>query len=359
MLRTAFILASLTFISLGAYAQESEEEEAEEREAARAGTGGSMSGWAEVPEWVRLMNSEHPDVLKVMGAYEAYYRTHPFEKNIDTKRYKRFVHDAVHDPQPRDPEGREEYRHDLQHYVNASHDLLAERSVNWTCIGPFDYDNTAASKSYAQGAAHVYTVEQSTVDPNLIWAGTATAGVWKSIDKGLSWTNSTKEQMEKFCQAVEPDPYNTGWAYAGLGSDLMKTTDGGGTWTEVGGGVFSAGTRNIYEIVVHPTQNNKVLLACSDGLWKSTDWGANFQQAQIGEWQEIELKPNSPDTIYAVKKTYWGLAQSAHLGFDLYYAAHGDRRDTSSAELGVCPGHRQRQRRQRAVRDLQKREQGS
>ena len=52
----------------------------------------------------------------------------------------------------------------------------------WTCIGPYDFDIDAASRSYAPGAAHVYTVEQSVSNTSVMYAGTATAGLWKSID---------------------------------------------------------------------------------------------------------------------------------------------------------------------------------
>ena len=154
MLRTTLILASLTFMTVGAQAQEAEEEQ----EMERSGSGAATSTWSEVPEWVRLMNSEDPDVLRVIGAYEAYYREHRFEKNSDTQNYKRFVREAIHDPEPRDPQAREDYRQGLRDYMDASEQLLAERSVNWTCIGPFDYDNTAAAKSYAQGSAHVLSL---------------------------------------------------------------------------------------------------------------------------------------------------------------------------------------------------------
>ena len=278
-------------------AQVWENEEQEER----AGEEAPQSHWDVVPEWVRLLYTEDPEPQQVIGAFESYYRMHPFERNSDTRRYERWLREVNHSVEPRDPEARGEYRHGLGAYVQASRDL-ADRAVNWTCIGPFDYDNTSAAKSYAQGAAHVYTVEQSTVNTNLLWAGTATAGVWRSMDKGLTWTNSTKDQMEKFCQAVEGDPFNASIAYAGLGSDLMKTTDGGNTWTEVGGGLFTPGTRNIFDIVVHPTNSLRIMLACSDGLWRSSDGGANFTQLLTGYWQEIEVKPGSPETVYAVKR---------------------------------------------------------
>jgi hypothetical protein len=33
------------------------------------------------------------------------------------------------------------------------------------------------------------------VNTNLLYAGTANAGVWKSTDKGLNWTDVTKNLM--------------------------------------------------------------------------------------------------------------------------------------------------------------------
>ncbi|MBK8340918.1 MAG: choice-of-anchor J domain-containing protein [Flavobacteriales bacterium] len=294
-MRTVALFALLTLM-LGVQAQEAEEEQ-------RGGAEAPHSASSEVPEWVRLMNSEDPDVLRVIGAYEAYYREHRFEKNSDTQNYKRFVREAIHDPEPRDPVARDDYRQGLRDYMDASEQLLAERSVNWTCIGPFDYDNTAAAKSYGQGSAHVYTVEQSTVNPNLLYAGTATAGVWKSTDKGLNWTNVTKNLMGKFVQAVELDPVNQNVAYAGLRADLMKTTDGGVTWNEVGGPTFvDSASREILDIVVRPGNSNLVLAACSDGLWYSNNGGSTFTLKLPGYFQEIELCPSAPDSVYVVKR---------------------------------------------------------
>ena len=36
--------------------------------------------------------------------------------------------------------------------------LKTSKSSNqWECVGPWDFDKDAASRSYAPGAAHVYT----------------------------------------------------------------------------------------------------------------------------------------------------------------------------------------------------------
>ena len=57
----------------------------------------------------------------------------------------------------------------------------------WYCLGPFDFDKLASSSSYAAGAAHLYTVEQSLSNSDILYAGAATSGLWKSTNKGVNW----------------------------------------------------------------------------------------------------------------------------------------------------------------------------
>jgi hypothetical protein len=45
-------------------------------------------------------------------------------------------------------------------------------------------------------------------------------------------------------------------------------------------------------------------LVCSNqGLWRSDNGGTTFTQVQTGSWQELEMKPGDPTTVYAVKQT--------------------------------------------------------
>jgi len=140
-MRTASMLFVLLLVN-AVNAQVWENEEQEER----AGEEAPQSHWDVVPEWVRLLYTEDPEPQQVIGAFESYYRMHPFERNSDTRRYERWLREVNHSVEPRDPVARGEYRHGLGAYVQASRDL-ADRAVNWTCIGPFDYDNTSAAKS--------------------------------------------------------------------------------------------------------------------------------------------------------------------------------------------------------------------
>ncbi len=258
---------------------------------------------AALPDWVQLMYAPDPDPGAVQAAYEAYYATHPFVKNGHTQYYKRWRRVIGHEQVPMDPAQRATYTQDLRDYLDACEAARGARSTPWTCIGPFDWDHGAASKSYACGAAHVYTVEQSASNTNLIYAGTANGGVWKSTDKGLNWSNTTKSMMVGTVLSVEIDWSNENIVYFGAEGDLWKTTNGGTNWNAIGDAAFQGLSHSIRDLVLHPTNSQKLFVCSNQGLYRSDDGGANLTQVQTGTWQELEFKPGDPNTIYAIKQT--------------------------------------------------------
>lgn len=256
---------------------------------------------SDLPQWAQLMYAPDADPGAVQAAYTAYYATHPFVKNAHTQYFKRWKRELGHEIVPRDLAQREEWEEGMGAYLQAS--ASGDRAANWTCIGPFDWDHGAVDKSYACGAAHVYTVEQSMANTNLLYAGSANAGVWKSTDKGLNWTNVTKDMMVGTVYSVELDHTVQNTAWFGAEGSLYKTTDGGANWAVIGGAGFTAVSHAIRDIVLHPT-NNQILFVCSNqGLYRSTNGGASFTQVQTGTWQELEFKPGDPNTVYAIKQT--------------------------------------------------------
>lgn len=238
------------------------------------------------PEWVELMYKESPDAGQVIKAYQDYYKSHPFVKNKHTQYYKRWqraLSRAVAQP--------------TQEYINATLNEKKSSTV-WEARGPFDFDIDAASRSYAPGAAHVYCVEQSSSNENIIYAGTATAGLWRSNDKGENWFCLSKSLPINRVYALEIDPDNENIIYFSGGGTLYKSDNGGESHTNIGDGEFNSGIE-IKEIMFH---NGKLWVASNQGLYYSTNNGNTFSQKMSGTWLETEVHPTDNNVIYAVKE---------------------------------------------------------
>lgn len=260
-----------------------------------------------LPEWVQLLYADHPDVGAVLDAFYAYYDTHPFVKNGHTQYLKRMLREReTYAFQMNNPELTATERQALktaeQRYLEQYQQQQAGRSGNWISIGPHDWDHDAGGRSYAPGAAHVYTIEQSASDADLMYAGTATAGLWKSTNRGSSWTNVTLDLVANEVYAVEIDPTDNERVYAGMMGSIYRTTDGGMTWTPTGDASFQAQDLFTKDIKIAPG-SAALWAATNDGLYRSTDNGDNWTEMLFGDFQEIEFHPVNSEVMYVIRQT--------------------------------------------------------
>ena len=237
-----------------------------------------------LPNWAELMYSENPDEGEVIKLYREYYKTNTFVKNKHTQYYKRWIRN-------------------ISRYVNSKVESLSSESSNqWQCVGPWDFDQYAASKSYAPGAAHVYTVEQSINNSNVLYAGTATAGAWKTTDKGMNWSLITKNLELNGVYAIEVDFTDFNTIYISGNGGIYKSTDGGNNWDTIGDSNFVSLDHFVKDIKLSPTNNQTLFTATDKGIFKSIDGGNNFNTIMSGNFLEIEFHPNTADTIYFVRQ---------------------------------------------------------
>lgn len=119
----------------------------------------------------------------------------------------------------------------------------------------------------------------------VIYAGTAIGGVWKSMDGGLTWI--PKSDFEAFlgigCLAV--DPTNSQRLYVGTGeaneggeiipgAGVLVSDTGGDTWTLHGSAVLAP--RRVGHLVADPTSpvaSRHLFAATTEGLFESLDSG--------------------------------------------------------------------------------------
>lgn len=126
-------------------------------------------------------------------------------------------------------------------------------------------------------------VESLAIDPNnpqTIYAGTYGGGVFKTIDGGASWlqTSLTNRRV----RVVAMDPNNSNVLYAGTRfGGIFKSLDAGGSWSQMNEGLTNLDVRGIG---VDPNNSNTVYAGTdAGGVFKSTTGGANWA---ITTWED-------------------------------------------------------------------------
>ncbi len=114
---------------------------------------------------------------------------------------------------------------------------------------------------------------------NILYAGSANGGVWKSTNGGDSWTARWKFEGSLAVGAIATAPSNGDVVYAATGEDtpgwspsyggvgLYKSTDAGVSWTLLAGADVVGSRCN--KIVVHPTNSRHVYVASDTGVHRA------------------------------------------------------------------------------------------
>jgi subtilisin-like proprotein convertase family protein len=200
-------------------------------------------------------------------------------------------------------------------------------TVSWTPIGPAPI-NSGTAPGNLSSSGRTSAVFAHPTDANILYVGAASGGVWKTTNATAAnptWTPLTDNQAvlttgdialapsdPNIVYVATGEPNNSGDSYYGRG--VLKSTDGGATWTQFNnGGVFDRHTMS--RVVVHPTDPNIVFVAVqgsgvnglsgNTGVYRSTNGGTNWTNitsASIGTstaaYTDFEIDPTNQQVGY-------------------------------------------------------------
>ncbi len=166
----------------------------------------------------------------------------------------------------------------------------------WQNIGPAPMIGSLMGSQRVDVSGRVKAIVVDKRNSDVVYAGTAQGGVWKTSDGGASWLPLTDNQASLAIGALALDPNNPDIVYAGTGepssgldnyygAGILKSTNGGQSWVRLGADVF--GGMGISKIVIDPANSNVVYVASGvtgvegvatplRGIFKSNDGGQSW-----------------------------------------------------------------------------------
>jgi hypothetical protein len=200
----------------------------------------------------------------------------------------------------------------------------AAASFAWTPVGPRPID----APGTLDDAGRVTSLAvQST---QVVYAGAADGGVWKTTDRGLHWSPMFDAQPTQAIGAIALDPNNSSRVYAGTGegnfggdsyygAGLWTSPDAGASWLRRGGTLFDGCA--ITAIVVKPGDPKTIGVAVAGatvggaggcpltktGVYVSTDGGVTWDLRlprpggifKPAEATSLAISPSDPTLWYA------------------------------------------------------------
>ncbi|NOH02494.1 MAG: hypothetical protein HND47_11335 [Chloroflexi bacterium] len=156
---------------------------------------------------------------------------------------------------------------------------------------PFTWKRISLGQEFPRDTITAFAVDRN--DPDVIYASMDNAGIYKSIDGGLSWQPSHRGLSNTQVMSLVIDFQNPSILYAGTMDGIYKTEDGGGNWSRVGDGT----------LLLMDHQDSAHLYARDEnGIYESTDRGSNWEMVHsvkaecpraIGGWAVHPLDGNS------------------------------------------------------------------
>jgi len=181
------------------------------------------------------------------------------------------------------------------------------KGLEWRNIGP------------ATMAGRIADIAINPRDSSQWYIGVGSGGVWKTDNRGTTWTPVfDKEGSYSIgCVSIDPNDVQTVWVgtgenvsgrHVGYGDGVYKSLDGGKTWSNMG----LKNSQHVGMITIDPRDSNVVYVAAQGPLWsgggdrglyKTTDggktWNLILSKGEYTGANEVHLDPRNPDVVYA------------------------------------------------------------
>ena len=296
--------------------------------------------------WVDMMHDPSYTVDEVRKAYEKQWGNVPFERGMGHKQFERWAHfmeqrlgpDGTRPPADIAWTEMKKYNEERAHMRGASF------QGNWSSMGPSDWVNHTSG--YNPGLGRVNWVELDPINPQTIYVSTPSGGFWKSPNGGTTWQNLTDHLPVIGATGFAINPQNNqtillgtgdGYGSSAYGIGLLKSHDGGITWDTTGLNFALTQFIRISNVSYVPGDTNKIMVAASNGVYRSEDGGDTWSHVIVGgNFRSMAFHPLNPDVLFVASDEFYK-SEDGGATFQQITAGLPSSFQTSRIALGVSP----------------------
>jgi len=195
-------------------------------------------------------------------------------------------------------------------------------------------------------SGRVTAIDVVVSNPDIMYVGTASGGIWKSTSGGIKWEPIFEKELTASIGAIAIQQSNPSVIWAGTGEGnprnslnggfgIYKSLDAGKTWKSMG----LEKTRHIHRVIIHPTNPDIVYIAAigspwgehkERGVYKTVDGGETWKQILYNNPKtgaaDLIMDPSNPNKLIAAmwehKRDPW-FFNSGGKGSGLYITHDG------------------------------------
>ena len=303
----------------------------------------------DTPEWAERMYSGQAAFHEVADLREAWWRNRPYEKTLHERNFKHWLMHVEHRVGP-DGHIRDAGTWAAEAFVRGGGvdgQLARAAAVDpeWQPIGPFEtWNNASQGHIPVSWQCNIYCFDQCASDPDVAIAGIEAGDLFKTVDRGLSWTPITLgvPGIRTVTQcAVAPTAAST--IYFVSNNTVYGTLNGGSTWDLL----YNLGS-GANQMVVHPWISDVVYVATDNGLRRTLDGGATWSTVISGKVWDVRFHPTDATVVYALvhevnpERCAFHRSDDSGATFSLYDTGYFVPSDPSAADdhggrLGTTP----------------------
>jgi photosystem II stability/assembly factor-like uncharacterized protein len=212
---------------------------------------------------------------------------------------------------------------------------------SWYFLAPTSYSLGAG---WNGGIGRINYIAFHPIDPNTIFIGAPSGGLWKTSNHGGSWTNLAEGIPSIGVSGICIHPANPDIIYILTGDGdaanttsigVLKSYNGGQTWHTTG---LTWDVQNLvrgYKLRMHPTNSEILFAATNAGIYKTTNGGYSWTQVSTGHFFDIEFNPGNPSIMYASLAS--SFFRSTDTGENWTQITNGIPTNAERIEIGVTP----------------------